>query len=383
VSKPGQGWAEANRNKPRRTAFVHLKHGLDVARYREQYRRGEVPDETPYGFHHAESMGWEVQFSEDHEESSLVRFVRRALLRVLGFDLVHAFRNRRAIAGADIVWTMEEIQFLAVCALPWVAWGMRRPRLIAQTVWLWNRWEQYSGLRRAMLRRLLRRADALTFHSERYLPVVERWLPGSQPRLLPFGISLDSFPWTEARARTHHPLRVLSMGSDPTRDWTTLLRACGNDERFEMGVVCGWLDEATAGRYSNLRVPRNPSMQEFRELYAWADVVVVPMVPNLYSGITVALEATSLGLPVVCSDTGGVPTYFSPDEVVYVPAADAEALRAALLGTTPEQRSGWAQRAQRRFQREDYSTRGVARRYVALSEELLEPSGADGKPGGA
>ncbi len=368
-----------------RTAHVHLKHGLDAAQYRAQYLRGEVPDETPYGFHHAAQLGWRLTYSVDAPESAVTRFVRRVLMRLLGFDLVHAYRNRKLMAAADIVWTMEEIQFLAVCALPSVVPGMRRVPLIAQTVWLFNKWKGYLALRRAFLRRLLRRADALTFHSEQYLPVVAELVPGIKPRLLPFGISQDSFPWIEAQAhaaqlpadaavpgvKEPRPLRILSMGSDPTRDWTTLLAAFGNDARFALVVICPWLDEATAARYNNLQLPRNPSMAAFRAFYAWADVVVVPMVKNLYSGITVALEATSLGVPVVSSDTGGISTYFSRDEVLYVPPGDAEALRAAVLAAGPAERLRFAERAQERFRAEDYSTRGMAARYVALSEELL------------
>ena len=354
-----------------RTAHVHLRHGLDAARYREQYRRGEVPDETPYGLHHAESMGWRVTFSQDAPESSISRFSRRALQRVLGFDLLHAYRNRRLIAAANIVWTMEEMQYLAVCALHVAVPGLKRPKLIAQTVWLFNKWDSFSIVRKTNLRKLLRRADVLTFHSAQYLPRVQALLPRADVQLLPFGVSLDSFPWTEPVKQRHTPIRLLSMGSDPTRDWTTLLEAFGNDERFELVVICDWLEEATAQRYSNLRVPRRPSMAEFRALYAWADAVVVPMVANLYSGITVALEATSLGRPVVSSKTGGIPTYFSEEEVLYATPGDAHALREAVLRCNAETLLGFAQRAQRRFQQEDYSTRGLAGRYVALSEEIL------------
>ncbi len=355
-----------------RTAHVHLKYGLDVARYRQKSLRGEVPDVTPYGFHHAESMGWRLSYSVDRPESFVSNFIRRALTRLLGFDLVHAFRNRKLITAADIVWTMEEVQFLAVCALPLVVPGTRRIRLIAQTVWLFNKWNTFSAARCTMLRRLLLRADALTFHSLQYLPIVRKLVPGSEPMLLPFGISLDSFPWSEPEIHLHTPRRILSMGSDPTRDWKTLLEAFGNDDRFEIVVICGWLSDATAARYKNLRVPRDPSMEEFRELYRWADVVVVPMVSNLYSGITVALEATSLGVPVVSSDTGGIPTYFSPDEVVYVPPSDAAALRERVLGCDAAELHGYVQRAQERFRKQDYSTHGMAARYVALSERLLK-----------
>lgn len=356
-----------------RTAHVHLKYGLDVARYRQKSLRGEVPDVTPYGFHHAESMGWRLTYSVDEPETSVGNFIRRALIKVLGFDILHAYSNRKLITSADIVWTMEEVQFLAVCALPYVLPGAKRVRLIAQTVWLFNRWNTFSAARCSMLRKLLLRADALTFHSRQYLDIVRRLVPGSEPMLLPFGISLDSFPWSEPDIDLHTPRRVLAMGSDPTRDWKTLLEAFGNDDRFEIVVICGWLSDARAAQYKNLRVPRNPSMQEFRDLYRWADVVVVPMVSNLYSGITVALEATSLGVPVVSSNTGGIPTYFSENEVVYVPPGDPSALRDRVLRCTTAELLGFVQRAQLRFQQQDYTTHGMAARYIQLSERLLEP----------
>lgn len=355
-----------------RTAHVHLKYGLDVARYRQQSLRGEVPDVTPYGFHHAESMGWRLTYSVDTPESAIGNFLRRALTRLLGFDILHAYRNRRLITGADIVWTMEEVQFLAVCALPLAVPGAPRVRLIGQTVWLFNKWHTFSAFRCNMLRRLLLRADALTFHSRQYVDIVRKLVPGSEPCLLPFGISLDSFPWNEPDVSLHMPRRILAMGSDPTRDWKTLLAAFGNDDRFEIVVICGWLTDATAAQYKNLRVPRNPTMQEFRELYQWADLVVVPMVANLYSGITVALEATSLGVPVLSSDTGGIPTYFSAEEMIYVPPSDPVALRERVLACTVEELLGYVHRAQARFRKQDYSTRGMAARYVQLSEHLLK-----------
>lgn len=359
-------------------AYVHLAYGIAAGQYRARYAAGLVPDETPYGFHHAASMGWQVEFSQDHAESAIVRLLRKGLIRLLGFDLVHAFRNRAGIRQADIVWTMEEIEYLAICALPLLVSGPR-PRLIAQTIWLFNHWQRHSAARRWMLEKLLRRADLLTFHSRQYLPLVSALVPGLDPHLLPFGISLDTFPWNDRSFEAVEPglsepaarLRVLSMGNDPTRDWPTLLAAFGNDPRFELTVISGRLSDAAVAACDNVKCPRNPTMQSFRDLYRWADLVVVPMVPNRYSGITVALEATSMGVPVLCSDTGGVPTYFSAEEVLYVPPGDAGALRDAVLAWLPAQRHQQVLRAQSRFRREDYSSRGMARRYATLSAELL------------
>ena len=353
-------------------AYVHLAYGIAAAQYRERFLAGEVPDETPYGFHHAECMGWHVSFSEDQPESGLGRRLRKGLIRLLGFDVIHAWRNRERMREADVVWTMEEVEYLAVCALPAVC-SMPRRRVIAQTIWLFNRWQTYSFVRRDLLRRLLKRADVLTFHSAQYLDLLPKLVAGLTAHLLPFGISLDSFPWTEPRVTggEGRALRVLSMGSDPTRDWSTLLAAFGNDPRFELQVISPRLTDAAIAIYSNVKCPRRPTMGLFRELYEWADLVVVPMVPNLYSGITVALEAVSMGVPVISSRTGGVPTYFSDDEVLYVPPQDGDALRRAALDQSPEQRLNRTQKAQARFLREDYSSRGMAARYVSLSLELL------------
>ena len=106
-----------------------------------------------------------------------------------------------------------------------------------------------------------------------------------------------------------------------------------------------------------------------------ADFVVIPMVENLYSGITVALEATALGVPVISSNTGGVPTYFSGDEVIFVPPEDPAALREATLNADYEARRAMVERAQRRFVQQDYTSAGLAQRYVALSRELLNGKG--------
>ena len=92
-----------------------------------------MPDKTTYGFHHAESMDWEVIFSQENPESRLTRLLRKVGIRGLGFDLLHVWRNRVRMGAADIVWTMEEIEYLAVCALPLLI-RTPRPRLIGQTI---------------------------------------------------------------------------------------------------------------------------------------------------------------------------------------------------------------------------------------------------------
>ncbi len=162
------------------------------------------------------------------------------------------------------------------------------------------------------------------------------------------------------------------MGTDPTRDWKTLLKAFGNDDRFEIVGVSKRLTDKMVSKFSNIRVQKNPSMEEFRTLYRWTDYAIITLIRNLYSGITIALEATSMGVPVVCSATGGVPTYFSSEEVLYVEPENPAALRDAVLKCTQPERRALVQNAQARFLREDYSSKGMAGRHVKLSQEILQ-----------
>ncbi len=362
------------------TAFVHLGYGIDAATHRRRFLAGELPDQTPYGFHHAEALGYNVLFSVSRPLSRPVNLLRRALQRLLGFDLLHALHNLPRIRQADVLWTMEEIQYLALLTLPYVVPHFKLPPLIAQTVWLFDRWPNYFAPRRWMLRKLLRAfqapagqrpTNALTVHSRQYLDLIPRLVPGLTPHLLLFGISLDTFPLTRKPVALHTPIRILSVGGDPTRDWPALLAAFGNDPAFELQVVSPSLTDAQTAPYRNLKTPRNPTMAHFRALYAWADLVVIPMHANHYSGITVALEAVSQGVPVLASHTGGVPTYFAPGELLYLPREDPAAIRETVLIASQFQLQQSAANAQARFLREDYSTQGLAVRYVALSENLL------------
>jgi len=116
------------------------------------------------------------------------------------------------------------------------------------------------------------------------------------------------------------------------------------------------------------------SPEEIEELYKWADVSVVPLKPNLHaSGITAVAEAALFGVPVICTDTGGIRGYFSKEEVRYVLPRDPEALSRALqqLAADDELRFSMASKAQARMIASKLSSRVRAHRLAALSRELL------------
>jgi glycosyltransferase involved in cell wall biosynthesis len=107
----------------------------------------------------------------------------------------------------------------------------------------------------------------------------------------------------------------------------------------------------------------------------WADIIVVCLVENLHaSGITVIEEAVLCGVPVIATDAGGLRSYFSPEEITYVPPKDPQALRSAidLLSANDEMRQGKAKRALARMKDGDVNSRSFVARHVELSNDLRQ-----------
>ena len=82
---------------------------------------------------------------------------------------------------------------------------------------------------------------------------------------------------------------------------------------------------------NNVTVRSVATADDVKALYEWADIVIVSLKPNLHaSGITVILESIILGVPVVCTDSGGLRAYFSSWEICYVPVYAPIAMRVAV-----------------------------------------------------
>lgn len=354
--------------------YVHLGHGFEASAFRERFARGEVNDSTPYGFHLAEREGVSVAFSVDRAEHArpgglprrAARRLQGALNRRLRFATDHAWHNRRAIAGSDVVWTMSENEAFAVAALMLLRLVPRRP-VIGAAIWLFNDWHRLSHANRAIYRLLSQYIDVLTVHSQACLPVAAEAALRTSVELSLFGINEASYPPLPPPVAGDGPIRVLAAGNDRTRDWTTLLDALGNDDRFALSAWTPMLNANDTARIRNLSLPKPKTTQAIIDLYAAAEVVVVPMVANLFSGITVALEAAAMGRPVICTATGGVPTYFSATEMVFVPLSDPDALKAAVLEARTPRLAAATAAAQARFARGGYTTAAMIDRYLALT----------------
>lgn len=85
----------------------------------------------------------------------------------------------------------------------------------------------------------------------------------------------------------------------------------------------------------------------------------------------VLLEAAAAGTPIVTTRVGGVPSMFSDDEALFVPADDPRALAAAIeaVRSDPERARARAEAARRRLER-DFAPRPWLERYEALYRML-------------
>jgi glycosyltransferase involved in cell wall biosynthesis len=363
-------------------AFVHLARGFGATHWQAKWDRGEViglNERLPYGFFWAQEAGCAVEYSEDHQEGRLGTGLRLAMRALLGFDLVHAWRNRHGIFNAEIVWTGTESQHLAVLFLLLGRSPRRRPKVIAQSIWLFDTWPRLSVPKRWLYSRLMANAALLTVHSDEGLKVARALFPNQRAMTMLYGIRADEMTQREQRVAPR-PIRIVSAGHDRHRDWATLLAAVGNLPDAELRIVAPRLPRGPK-RGANVTLVHPKTNDEYIALYRWADIVALALNPNLHgSGITVVEEAVVLGVPVVAADGGALRCYFSEEELCYVPLGDPVAMRAAIaaLADDPAERTRLAERAQHRMIDAALTSRGFALRHAALSRELLSSAtGAD------
>lgn len=356
--------------------FVHLGHGFGVRNWKRRYSLGLIPglnDSSPYGYHRAAGDGWTIEYSQDAVENSLISFFRRALHRVLGFDLIHAWRNRKEIFSADIVWTHTELEHLAVLLLLRARRQRRKPKVLANSVWLFDQWPELSSAKRRFYRMLLGKADAVTTFSPLNMEVAKKALPGVRCEFIRWGIAVSELKQPR-KTPVHSPLRVASLGNDIHRDWKTLIEAFGNREGYEVGIGSNRINRKLLDGIGNVALLPVTTSEDVKALYEWADIAVVSLKPNLHaSGITVILESVVRAVPSVCTDTGGLRAYFSPGEVCFVPPFAPVAMKVAVdeLARDQVRRSAMVYKAQQRLFSSRLTTEGFANRHKQLSAELL------------
>lgn len=361
---------EHSNDEPRLSVFVHLARDKDVDEWRAARAAGSligINDETPYGYGRAEHMGCTVVFSRSHAEGFAASVLRLGLRVILGFDVVHAWRQRVAMRAADVVWTHTESQYLAVAAV--LGPG---PVVIGQSVWLLDQWAGLGVLRRAFFRRLIQRIDVLTFLSEDNAALARAAFPDKRIEQIPFGIPSETR--VPSSLRPGGKIRILALGNDRHRDWATLIAAARGCDDIEVAIYSGSVDRRLANGVTNVSIGKLGSNAALVDEMARATLMCVPLKQNYHaSGITVVEEAVLMGVPVVATDTGGLRGYFDDAHVRYVPAGDPIALRAAwrALAVDPAAATALATRAQDHIIANGPDAERYVRAHVDLSRSLL------------
>jgi glycosyltransferase involved in cell wall biosynthesis len=158
------------------------------------------------------------------------------------------------------------------------------------------------------------------------------------------------------------------------RDWDTIVEAVRNWPESELRIASKKINKCSTWP-DNILIRRPETSGELRDLYDWADVMVVALKHNLHaSGITVIAEAVLWGLPVISTDTGGLRAYFSQDEIEYVPANNSWAIRNKIeeIAGDDHLRLKFSIRAQDRISRDELTSYGYALRHRTLSESLFQ-----------
>lgn len=283
-----------------------------VDHWRERHATSPVPGRWPYGMEHLAGDGREVVAAD---------------LRPPSKSTTYWPRRRRASADSpEVALCWDEATALRMIA------QIRAQRMYAGVIWATD--QIAAGRESRVLtaqRRALRRYDGLWVLSRPQIERVESWLgPGCPPvSFLPFGIDVDFYRPVPMPARP----RVVSVGGDRDRDAETLYAALALVLEARPDVECVVQSKADVTPPPGVqRIESLPHVQ-VHELLGDSTVVALATRPNWHaSGMTVALEAMSVGRPVVACDTPGMDDYILTGETgELVPPRDPKAMSAAIL----------------------------------------------------
>jgi glycosyltransferase involved in cell wall biosynthesis len=288
---------------------------IDFEEWGRRFRSGLVTDRLPYGFDQLEGPEVEVH-------TTVVASPQRSIRGLTGAG------GRRA-SGPDWAITWDERS--AVSA---IQEGIRATRRGSGLIWATDHVERSQrALEMRILRRYMRQLDVVWCLSRPQVESARKWLSSSQggrPRIefLPFGINTDHFAYS-AYPNTK---MVLSLGNDPDRDPTSVVAAMSEvrsvDPSVRLIIQSTTLDHVPPG----IELLRSVPHDELLRLYGAASVVLIATRHNTHvSGMTVALEAQSVGRPVVMTATQGAEDYLLGESETSIAPGDVRGLAARVL----------------------------------------------------
>ena len=315
------------------------------------------------------AQGIEVELIDPGERPRNPLAGRATLLE--GMDPLRALRVALGRRDVDLVVSVFEGAALALTLL--------RPLLrFKAPIVLWDlgledRWR----LRRWVLDRIIPRLDGIFVLSASQRDVIaRRW--GRSEGVEVIGYQIDTDFYRPAPPAPGGP--VLAVGEDAGRDFETMLSAIdGLDTDVVLKTRRIAADRALPPRVRIVREWLDD--RQFRDLYAAARIVVVPLhdVANA-SGVTAIAEAAAMGLPMVVTETDSTRDFIVPGETcLAVQRGDVAGMRAAIsrLLAEPDLRARLAHNA-RGFAEERFGAEAFAASFAAAVRTHARPRGAGG-----
>jgi glycosyltransferase involved in cell wall biosynthesis len=241
------------------------------------------------------------------------------------------------------------------------------------------------GVLRPLLRRIVRRSDAITAISSHTSRALSSLAPGVQPAVIPFGAA--TAPSGEAGKRVRaagSSMRLLFVGRLVERKGVhVLLRALalGGDDRLTVvgdGPQKLELEELAVAEGVGGRVTFTGSIEadELSRRFHDADALVLPALRDAKGDVeglgVVLIEALAAGTPVIASESGGIVDIVRHEETgLLVPPGDPARLAGAIARyrDDPTLASRLAERG-REHVRSDFSWDRIIDRLETLYREL-------------
>jgi len=300
---------------------VRLCAPIDFGKWGSRYAAGEVADRLPYGFDQLECAGVRIAATTIGGPRRSIRgLARRSPQRANESDWAVTWDERSAVAALQS--------------------GVRARRLASGLIWATDHIERSERVQEMkVVRRYLRRFDVVWCLSRPQVELATAWLQASEgrgPRIdfVPFGINTECFAYSSYPETK----LVLSVGNDPDRDPQATVDAMVAMRRVDPEVTCIIQNETLDSTPPGITLIRSASHDKLQQLYRRASVVLIATKPNTHvSGMTVALEAQSVGRPVVMTHTAGANDYLSPENEAVISPGDAHGLAARTLGLLRDQ----------------------------------------------
>ncbi|MBL4747424.1 MAG: glycosyltransferase family 4 protein [Magnetovibrio sp.] len=315
-------------------------------------KTGNAPKDFFYGYTHIRDLGFDVAIGNSRKDPigawgmSLLLY-ERLRNRILNFGLA----SSRVIAIADEISNFDiALSFNDYFSL---SMGLYRQHIKGSSLLLGgfhglsdlpNRVHPlFKGYAIHKITRALDGLDHLFFSGEidREVAIKLFGIPREKTSYYPFGVDADFWRPSQIKTPQHG---ILSIGSDPSRDFDTLLKV---DVKDDIRIITR-LNIKPNIHKPNIEIVRgslnNSPITDvsLRELYQNAEIVVVPLKDVWQpTGCSVTLQAMACGKPVIISQIKGLwdtDVLKSGENCILVPPGDSHALSEAIrqLKNNPE-----------------------------------------------